>query len=1700
MKTKTKLLILIAIVLLSVGGGGGFFVWRKAQMNKRVMGYKPQAYADIENRAYGKALGILGAYLNHHPDDMEALYTYAKLRLRQPLPKAAHIRQAIQPLRKVIDAQPDHPEARYILFDLYLNTGMLVEADQMAGEILRLEPENAEILVSRAQALIGLKRFADNPSTGALGAESMLERALAIEPHRLDYHVTLMQLRIANNAARRVNLRYARDLKQQYPDDPRYTLLEAVALSLEGQKEQAHQLADQVKNKLIDDEHYLVLLTRLFEQRKDTDIDFTSKRFSASMYLIDQARQQFPDSEAVKRLYAERLWEWGQGAALLDFLKEAPNDSPQTPTWMLRLKALALSASGRKDQVALIADQLEVRENDPFAIAWASVLNEGFVEGAKADPQTLADICQSGLIQEPRAPYLQFVLGSVQAQLGNTEQAKKAWGAAVQLAPSWSQPFARLAQLANTKTEYRQAATFAGLALERSPSSIEAWIAMVVAASQEEGILEAEELIEKCAMIQERFPQEPKTLPIYIKLLVENNQEVQARQILEAAAGADPPLAQSLLYQLVIVSQQKGLGLEAELIEASNKASGSNPAMAFLQARQLYDTQGADAARKLFDELSESVTQTPESAPTWRIIRAELLTLIADPSANAAWIELGDEHADDIGIQKLILSKTPLQSEYDFIDRTIERYRKIGGANDALWRMARARWIMSRAGNLEAASREAARKIQQVDGSDTASLVKDNADRAVQIEEAYAEAAMLINEAIKLEPGKVEPHYRLAICLAKLNSSEGSIEHFQKAIELEPESNEIALALAAQLTARGDHKAARQYLDRVTHHEQITARQSLSAALMLLNTGDTAAALEMAKDIVLDGTPAQAIYLADIYERAGDIDGATERVEALLASEQGRDDSSALQYAAHFYAKAGERDKADAALGRYQELDLPQRQKDLATASYLQRFGAPDLAIEKFEQALKQAPGNINLWMQLAAFQAQQGDLEAAFDVIAQGATLNPDQPDFAAINRHRDLALGYRQMPILAPVVLTLLTDARHRDIAIKVLKLTKEVDDSEGAISSAIMLDRLKRIVNQNPDYVQGQYLLAQSHLVSGQFDEARVIAVRLMGQHPAEFMPAYLATQAAVGAKEWTLVDRYAGAWKQRAPSQVVAADQILAKVSLYRSDPAKAVALLSPHLDEALGSAQARQSFFALLAQALCQAGQVAEAEQLLGQLYELDDAWVVLWLQTAVNYLEREEDAVRWLDEIDKLLVDTQFTERLELATSFRSLSQRFNDRSLFDRGHAIVERLATHSQAPAAVHFTLGATVESQAQLTDAETHYRKALAADADYLLAKNNLAMVLATQKKDLAEAASLALQVVEATPKSPNAYDTYAIALFAGGQYSQAIEQMLKVLDLTPDPSPAVASRVNLFVAESYVQLKDPEKAQAHLAPYIESLSQDPTDNQLQTVAGLVGTLIKKGYVQEGRAVMLDRLADSPEVREMWRMAAIHSLEDQSVAVAWLEELQRATSSVEPDQQLRLVRAWQQVGVKFDDAVLLERAQRELQRVAESPGVTSETLLIVASIAEVNGDLDHAIKWYRQVLVLEPTNLAALNNLAVVLADAEGDASQKAEALTHARQAVRLAKGNAIIFDTLAYVQFKNGQIDEALASLQKSIDTEATSAKWKVNYLWILARSQRSAELGARSKLYMPQIESVELWDPKMQGKVDLVVEALGELKR
>ncbi len=321
----------------------------------------------------------------------------------------------------------------------------------------------------------------------------------------------------------------------------------------------------------------------------------------------------------------------------------------------------------------------------------------------------------------------------------------------------------------------------------------------------------------------------------------------------------------------------------------------------------------------------------------------------------------------------------------------------------------------------------------------------------------------------------------------------------------------------------------------------------------------------------------------------------------------------------------------------------------------------------------------------------------------------------------------------------------------------------------------------------------------------------------------------------------------------------------------------------------------------------------------------------------------------------------------------------------------------------------------------------------------------------------AVAIALRTQAADPASPDVALAATFVLSDAGQLTQALNMARRWRELTlRQPYQA-----DLVIAELQLRRGDPAAALKQLAPYQQRAQAAPAENA-SLVALMVQALLRQKDLDAAAAVPGAALNTSAPLRELMMRQALSEGLAAETAAAWLDRMAALIPADEVLENLILADMWRTLGVRTSSKPYLQKAVAILDRLTASPRKDSRVFLAQGMLAEQTGRPRDAEQHYRQALQLEPANLIAANNLAMVLASGDGNLD---EALRLARSVVEAQPKAATFHDTLAFVQARRGDFAGAIASLRTAVELEPGSLAWRLNLVQMCLDGARPDEARA-----------------------------------
>lgn len=223
-------------------------------------------------------------------------------------------------------------------------------------------------------------------------------------------------------------------------------------------------------------------------------------------------------------------------------------------------------------------------------------------------------------------------------------------------------------------------------------------------------------------------------------------------------------------------------------------------------------------------------------------------------------------------------------------------------------------------------------------------------------------------------------------------------------------------------------------------------------------------------------------------------------------------------------------------------------------------------------------------------------------------------------------------------------------------------------------------------------------------------------------------------------------------------------------------------------------------------------------------------------------------------------------------------------------------------------------------------------------------------------------------------------------AQGQFEKASAAYERAATLAPHDSDPLLSLVKLDVAQGQAD-RAKTRLDAVLATRPDHLF----------AHGLLGEVLAlSGHPQEADA----QFREASRINQKW-------------ITPWLDGGGLWLAQNQPDQAVQVIQA----GLKVNPD-------------------SEELHMLLASAYSTQGQIDPAITAYDGALRLNPRNLLAANNLAVLLVDYKGDPQNLQKAFALSRDFEKDAP-HPLFLDTLGWVRFKMGQQDEALRLMKDAV---------------------------------------------------------------
>ena len=613
---------------------------------------------------------------------------------------------------------------------------------------------------------------------------------------------------------------------------------------------------------------------------------------------------------------------------------------------------------------------------------------------------------------------------------------------------------------------------------------------------------------------------------------------------------------------------------------------------------------------------------------------------------------------------------------------------------------------------------------------------------------------------------------------------------------------------------------------------------------------------------------------------------------------------------------------------------------------------------------------------------------------------------------------------------------------------------------------VDELYRVTTLAPGHYEANEVLGQMYLASGKSEEAGRIAERLISSHderPAGYLlRARLAAQK--GALQEAIVQFEEAVQRDSTMDGVMVT---LGDYYLLQQNPAQALAWYERAVvtrPASIEAHMARGNYYA-------SAGRRIDAERDFDQAVLLGKGSEDSRVAIAIQHI-RQGRHVRAEQDLTALAAETHSRKARLLLTELKlELGKRDEAKSLLS---AVVQE---DGQDPAGA-FLQGRLALAEERRTEARAFFADAVKRDPRMAAAHVYMGLI------DLLEGNRAAgeqhvLEAIKLDPDNPKAHLVLAELYLNEHSFARAEQEAFEVLRRNP-----VHIQAAVLYGDSFLWRDDWGKAEAVYLALLTQLPDNPIGparmavlkerqgfaSQAATLwgeavkrspgdAGLMSqyllALLASGRHDSAGRLLKTYLGQAPADPVRWDVAGrFHT------AARHHDQAERAFKKVmelapdDPRPAYQLAQLYMATNHPAAESALRQVLERD---DSYEPAHTSLGLLLAGQ-----GRGDEANVHYRRALDLKPADYVAANNLAASLADQDGALD---EALRYGRLALAAAPTSPAVQDTLGWIYFKRGAMEEAYPLLSAAAGGLGDNATVRYHHAMVLARRGERASATA-----------------------------------
>lgn len=610
------------------------------------------------------------------------------------------------------------------------------------------------------------------------------------------------------------------------------------------------------------------------------------------------------------------------------------------------------------------------------------------------------------------------------------------------------------------------------------------------------------------------------------------------------------------------------------------------------------------------------------------------------------------------------------------------------------------------------------------------------------------------------------------------------------------------------------------------------------------------------------------------------------------------------------------------------------------------------------------------------------------------------------------------------------------------------------------------LQRVVALNPTHYEAKDTLGQLYLAAGKTKEAARIAEDLLTKHPQR--PAGSVLQGRLAAREGNFVS--AIAQFQQAVERDPTMDETMVAIGhlyLLQQNPTQAL----PWYDRALNTNPDSIDAYVARGNYFFAVRQLAAGEEDFRKAVELGKGSEEIRLAIAVQHVRQsrpyhaEQELIALAEGMNSRKAHVLLAElKLELGK--------------IAEAKPLIAAILEEGKADPAVTYLQGRIALAEQRRGEARSFLEDAVKRESGMAAAHVYLGLLNLLEGRR-AKGEEQLFEAVKFDPENPKAHLVLAELYLSENSFAKAEQEAFEVLRRNPAHVQAAVlygdsfllrddwGRAGAVYSALLTQLPDSPIGPAKMALLkrqqgftaqaadllAEAVKRSPGDHGLMSEYLLA--LVAAGQQEKAGHLLKDYIGKAPKDPLRWEVAGRFHVAARHPAQAE-DALRNATELAPGDPRPAYQLA------QFYIAHNKAAAETALRTVLERDNTYEAAHTSLGVLLATQGRTDEANAQYRRALELRPSNYVAANNLAANLVDQEAALD---EALRYGRLALAAAPSVPAIQDTVGWIYFKKGSMEEAYPLLTAAASGLGDNPTVRYHHAMVLAKRGEKASAAA-----------------------------------